>query len=65
MLYEVITVALCDHWKAIAYRGMDRYDLAAEQSLAAYAGANTSGNKKLAELSAYTLFQTYHRNNFV
>jgi tetratricopeptide (TPR) repeat protein len=53
-------VALIDHWKALAYRGLDRYDLAAQKSLAAFDGARENDNKKLAELSAYTLFQTYH-----
>jgi tetratricopeptide (TPR) repeat protein/DNA-binding CsgD family transcriptional regulator len=53
-------VALIDHWKAIAYRGLDRYDLAADRSMAAYEGANNSNDKVLAELSAFTLFQTYH-----
>jgi len=53
-------VALIDHWMAIAYRGLNRYDLAAQYSQSAFRAADTSGNKKLAELSAYTLFQTYH-----
>jgi len=53
-------VALADHWMALAYRGLDRYDMAAEKSKAAFAGAEANDNKKLAELSAFTLFQTYH-----
>ncbi len=53
-------VALIDHWKALAYRGLNRYDLAAQYSEAAFNNASESGSKKLAELSAYTLFQTYH-----
>ncbi len=53
-------VALVDHWLALAYRGLDRYDLAAERSKMSFAGAKENDNKKLAELSAFTLFQTYH-----
>lgn len=53
-------VALVDHWMALAHRGLDRYDLAAEKSKASFAGAKENDNKKLAELSAFTLFQTYH-----
>jgi tetratricopeptide (TPR) repeat protein len=41
-------VALIDHWKALAYRGLDRYDLAAQKSLAAFDGARENDNKKLA-----------------
>ncbi len=53
-------VALADHWLALAYRGLDRYDLAEERSQLAFAEAKENDNKKLAELSAFTLFQTYH-----
>lgn len=57
---NVYRVSLIDHWKAIAYRGLDRYDRAAELSKVAYDGARSLNDKTLAELSAYTLFQTYH-----
>lgn len=57
---NIYRVALVDHWMALAYRGLDRYDLAAEKSKLAFEGAEANDNKKLAELSAFTLFQTYH-----
>ena len=48
------------HWMAIANRGLDRYDVAADQSKMGYELAVEKGYDKLSEISAYTLFQTYH-----
>ena len=50
---------LIHHWMAIAYRGIDRYDLAAEKSKDAFELAEKEDYLVLAELFAYTLFQTY------
>lgn len=57
---NIYRVALVDHWTALAYRGLDQYDLAAQASMDTYQGARESGNRKLEELAAFTLFQTYH-----
>ena len=48
------------HWLAITNRGLDRYGLAAEHSKISYELATSEGQDPLAQLTAYTLFQTFH-----
>ncbi len=53
------------HWVAIAHRGLDQYDMAAVSSKRGYDLAVEKGYEKLAEISSYTLYQTYvWRDNF-
>lgn len=53
-------IALIDHWIAIAFRGLNQYNKSAEKSIISYEEAKASGHARQAEISAYTLFQTYH-----
>ncbi len=53
-------LALVNHWKAIVYRGKDDYKGSAYYSKIAFEISQRIEFPKLSELSAYTLYQTYH-----
>ena len=55
---DIANLVTLHHWKAIAYRGLDRYDLAAKESEIAYNLSIRHGFLRGAEKSAYALFQT-------